>query len=165
VSGIFGTTTFSFVHALISLVGIGSGLIAMAGLLRGRRLDGWTSIFLVTTIATSVTGFGFPFARLLPSHIVGIISLIVLAIAVYARYARRLENGWRSTYVITAVVALYLNVFVLVVQLFAKVPSLKAMAPTQSEPPFLGAQSVVLGLFVVFGVIAVLRFRPDLNRL
>ena len=164
-SGIFGTTTFSFVHALISLVGIGSGLIAMAGLLRGRRLDGWTSIFLVTTTATSVTGFGFPFARLLPSHIVGIISLIVLAIAVYARYARRLENGWRSTYVITAVVALYLNVFVLVVQLFAKVPSLKAMAPTQSEPPFLGAQSVVLGLFVVFGVIAVLRFRPDLNRL
>ncbi len=164
-SGIFGTTTFSFVHALISLVGIGSGLVAMAGLLRGRRLDGWTSLFLVTTIATSVTGFGFPFARLLPSHIVGIISLIVLAIAVYARYARRLEKGWRSTYVITAVVALYLNVFVLVVQLFAKVPSLKAMAPTQSEPPFLGAQSVVLGLFVVFGVIAVLRFRPDLNRL
>jgi hypothetical protein len=162
-SGIFGTTTYSFVHALISLVGIGSGLVVLGGLLRGKRLDGWTNVFLLTTIATSVTGFGFPFTRVLPSHVVAVISLVVLALAVYARFARRLEHGWRTTYVISAVVALYLNVFVLVVQLFAKVPSLRAMAPTQSEPPFLVAQSAVLGLFVVLGIIAVRRFRPHLR--
>ena len=162
--GLFGTTTFSTVHAIISLVGIGSGLVVMAGLLRGARLAGWTSTFLVTTVATSVTGFGFPFTRLLPSHVVGIVSLIVLAVAVYARYVRHLEGRWRMTYVVSAVVALYLNVFVLVVQLFAKVPSLKAMAPTQSEPPFVGAQSAVLALFVALGVIAVRRFCPDNER-
>jgi hypothetical protein len=161
---IFGTTTFSFVHAMISLIGIGSGLIAMVGLLAGQRLDRWTGIFLSATIATSVTGFGFPFVRLLPSHVFAIISLIVLALAVYARYVRHMENGWRSTYVISAVVALYLNVFVLVVQLFAKLPSLTGLAPTQSEPPFLLAQSVVFGLFVALGVIAVLRFRLEAMR-
>ena len=157
---IFGTTTFSFVHVLLSLIGIGSGLVVVGGLLTRRRLDGWTAIFLVTTIATSVTGFGFPFVRLLPSHIVGGISLIVLAVAVFARYGRHLVKPWRSIYVIGAVTALYFNVFVLVVQLFLKLPSLNALAPTQSEPPFLIAQTAVLALFIAIGVAAVRRFHP-----
>ena len=158
---IFGMTTFTFVHVVISLLGIASGFVTMGGLLKGRRLDGWTAIFLATTIATSVTGFGFPFVRLLPSHVVGIISLVVLAVVVYARYARHMQKAWRWTYTIGAVLALYLNVFVLVVQLFQKVPSVKALAPTQSEPPFLIAQSIVLALFVALGIGAVLRFRPE----
>src|SRR5262245_16415804 len=127
--GILGTTTLSLVHALISLVGIGSGLVALAGWLAGSRLEGWSYLFLVTTLLTSVTGFFFPFTRLLPSHVVGVLSLIVLAVVVYARFARRLERGWRATFVSGSIVALYLNVFVLVVQLFAKVPALRAMAP------------------------------------
>lgn len=158
--GIFGTTTLSVVHALISLVGIAAGLVAMAGALAGRRLDGWTAAFLATTIATSATGYLFPVAGLLPSHIVGAISLAVLAVAVFARYVRRLAGGWRPTYVITAMTALYLNVFVLVVQLFGKVAPLRALAPTQSEPPFVGAQAAVLLLFVAFGFMATRRFRP-----
>jgi hypothetical protein len=157
---IFGTTTLSFVHVVISLVGIATGLVAMAGALNARRLDGWTAVFLATTILTSATGYLFPFTRLLPSHIVGAISLVVLAVAVFARYQRRLAGGWRSTYVITAMIALYLNVFVLVVQLFGKVPSLRALAPTQSEPPFAGAQAAALLLFIAFGFMAVRRFRP-----
>lgn len=157
---IFGTTTLSFVHVVISLVGIAAGLVAMAGALNARRLDGWTAVFLATTILTSATGYLFPFTRLLPSHIVGAISLVVLAVAVFARYQRRLEGGWRSTYVITAMIAFYLNVFVLVVQLFGKVPSLRALAPTQTEPPFAGAQAVTLLLFIAFGFMAVRRFRP-----
>src|SRR5439155_8179662 len=97
---------------LISLVGIGSGFVVIFGLLAGKRLDGWTALFLVTTVATSVTGFGFPFDHLLPSHKVGIISLAVLAVAILARYAFHLAGGWRRIYVISAVTALYLNVFV-----------------------------------------------------
>jgi hypothetical protein len=158
--GILGTTTLSVVHALISLVGIATGLVAMGGALGARRLDGWTAVFLATTIATSATGYLFPVAGLLPSHIVGAISLVVLAVAVYARYARRLQGGWRSTYVITAMIALYLNVFVLVVQLFGKVASLRALAPTQAEPPFAIAQAAVLLLFIAFGFAAVRKFRP-----
>jgi hypothetical protein len=104
-----------------------------------------------------VTGYGFPFLHLLPSHVVGAISLVVLAVAIYARYARHLAGGWRGTYVIGAVIALYLNVFVLVVQSFLKVPALHALAPTQSEPPFAVAQLVVLVLFLVLGTLAVRR--------
>src|ERR1700674_4811479 len=140
------TSTYTLVHVLISLVGIGSGLVVVFGLLAGKRLDGWTALFLVTTVATSVTGFGFPFDHLLPSHKVGIISLIVLAVAIPARYAFHLAGAWRWIYVVAAVIALYLNVFVLIVRSFEKVPSLKAMAPTQSEPPFLIAQLVVMAL-------------------
>ena len=158
--GILGTTTLSVVHALISLVGIATGLVAMAGALNARRLDGWTAVFLVTTIATSATGYLFPVTGVLPSHIVGAISLVVLAVAVFARYSRRLQGGWRSTYVITAMIALYFNVFVLVVQLFGKVPSLRALAPTQTEPPFAVAQVAVLLVFIAFGVVAVRKFRP-----
>jgi hypothetical protein len=157
---IFGMTTetFTLVHVLISLVGIGSGLIVAFGLVGGKRLDRWTTVFLATTVATSVTGFGFPFEHLLPSHKVGIISLIVLAVTILARYAFHLSGGWRRIYVIGAVIALYLNVFVAVVQAFQKVPALKAMAPTQSEPPFLIAQIAVLVLFVVLAIVSAKRF-------
>jgi hypothetical protein len=153
------TSTFTTVHVVISLVGIASGLVALFGLLRNRLLGGWNALFLATTVATSVTGFGFPFDHLLPSHKVGILSLVVLAVAIVALYAFRLAGAWRRVYVICAGVALYLNVFVLVVQLFLKVPALKAIAPTQKEPPFVIAQLVVLVLFAVLAVLAAKRFR------
>src|ERR1700674_144101 len=156
---ILGMTTFTFVHVVISLVGILSGLVVLFGLIAGKKLDGWTALFLVTTVATSVTGFMFPFHKLLPSHVVGVISLVVLAIAILARYNRHLAGGWRRTYVISTVIALYLNVFVLVVQLFEKVPALNAMAPTQSEPPFKITQVVVMAIFVVLGIFAAKGFR------
>jgi hypothetical protein len=152
-------STFTLVHVVISLIGIGSGLLVMYGLLTGKRLDGATAIFLASTVATSVTGFGFPYDHLLPSHKVGILSLLVLAVAIIARYIFHLAAGWRGIYVVCAAVALYLNVFVLVVQLFEKVPALRAMAPTQKEPPFLVAQLVVLVLFVALTIIATRRFR------
>jgi hypothetical protein len=156
---IFSLATFTLIHVVISLAGIGSGLVVAIGLLSAKRLDGWTAIFLATTVLTSVTGFGFPFEHLLPSHIVGGVSLLVLALAIYARYGRHLAGPWRRVYAIGAVVALYLNVFVLVVQLFRNVPALMELAPTQSEPPFAIAQLVVLALFVGLGVSAAIRFR------
>src|SRR5437879_12160188 len=127
---IWGLTasTLTLVHVLLSLIGIGAGLVVMVGLLTGRSLNGWTGLFLFTTVATSVTGFGFPFDHLLPSHKVGIISLVVLAVAILARYALHLTGAWRRIYVISAVAALYLNVFVAVVQAFLKVPALHALA-------------------------------------
>jgi hypothetical protein len=158
---IFGMTTYTFVHVVLSLIGIGSGLVAVIGLFASKRLEAWTAVFLTTTVATSVTGFGFPFVKFLPSHGVGIVSLIVLAIAILARYGKHLAGPWRWTYAAGAVVALYLNVFVLIVQLFRKVPALQAMAPTQSEPPFQVAQLAVLALFVVVGVPAVKRFHLE----
>ena len=151
--------TFTLLHVVVSLIGIGSGLIVLYGMLRGRRMDSGTALFLSTTLLTSLTGYGFPFHELLPSHIVGAISLVLLAAAIVARYVRHLVGGWRSTYVITAITALYLNVFVLVVQLFLKVPSLHALAPTQKEPPFLIVQLAVMALFVVLGIFAVKKFR------
>jgi hypothetical protein len=161
---ILGMTTFTFVHVVISLAGILSGLVVLFGLIAGKRLDGWTALFLITTVATSVTGFMFPFHKLLPSHVVGAISLVVLAIAILARYSRHLAGGWRRTYVISAVIALYLNVFVLIVQLFEKVPALNAMAPTQSELPFKITQVVVMALFVVLGIFAAKGFREQTVR-
>ena len=140
---IFGMTTFTFVHVVLSLIGIGSGLVVVFGLFTSKRLDGWTAVFLTATVATSVTGFGFPFVKFLPSHGVGIVSLIVLAIVILARYGKHLEGSWHWVYAAGAIVALYLNVFVLVVQLFRKVPALQAMAPTQSEPPFQVTQLAV----------------------
>ncbi len=148
----------TFVHVVLSLIGILSGLVVAYGFLAAKRFDGWTGVFLATTVLTSVTGFFFPFHKFLPSHAVGTISLIVLAIAAYARYGRKMAGGWRRTYVITAMVALYLNVFVLVAQLFMKVPALRALAPTQSEPPFVAAHVTVLLLFVVLSVLATIRF-------
>jgi hypothetical protein len=150
----FNLATYTAVHVVLSLVGIGSGLVVVLGLLTSKRLDAWTALFIRTTVATSVTGFGFPFDHLLTSHIVGAISLALLAVAIYARYQAHLEGVWRRTYIVCAVIALYLNVFVLVVQSFRRVPSLQALAPTQSEPPFLIAQGFVLVSFVVLGTFA-----------
>lgn len=129
-----------------------------AGLLAARRLDGWTGLFITTTVATSVTGFFFPFHKFLPSHGVGIASLVVLAVAIYARYARHLAGAWRWIYVVSAMIALYFNVFVLVIQLILKVPALKAAGPTQSEPPFAVTQGLVLALFVVLTILAARKF-------
>jgi len=160
---IFGmtTSTFTFVHVLLSLAGIGTGFIVVYGMLAGKRLDGWTAIFLATTVLTSLTGFLFPVEHLLPSHVVGIISLLVLAVAILARYALHLAGAWRWIYVVCAVLALYLNSFVAVVQSFLKIPALKALAPTQKEPPFLVAQLVVIAIFIVFGILAVKKFRLE----
>jgi hypothetical protein len=155
------TATYTLLHVVISLVGIGSGFVVMYGLLSGKRLDGWTALFLATTVATSVTGFGFPFDHLLPSHKVGMISLAVLAVAILARYPLHLAGAWRRIYVVCAAIALYLNVFVAVFQSFEKVPALKAMAPTQKEPPFLVAQLVVLAVFVLLTIFATIKFPPQ----
>src|SRR5579862_9811917 len=144
-----GLEIFTLFHVLLSLIVIGSGLVVAVWLTKSKLLAGWNAWFLVTTIATSVTGFLFPFHKLLPSHVLGIMSLMVLAIAVFALYGRRLVGGWRRTYAITAMIALYFNVFVLVAQLFQKVPTLKALAPTQSEAPFKVAQVIVLVAFVL----------------
>jgi hypothetical protein len=152
-------STFTLFHVVLSLLGIVSGLIVVYGLVSGKRLDNWTAFFLVTTVLTSLTGYLFPFTHLLPSHIVGALSLLVLAVAVVARYPRRLEGGWRRIYVICAMVALYLNCFVLVVQCFLKVPALHALAPKGNEPPFLIAQLVLLAAFVFLTIVAVKRFK------
>ncbi|HEY4978523.1 MAG TPA: hypothetical protein VII25_05095 [Candidatus Acidoferrum sp.] len=154
----------TFVHVLLSVAGILAGFVVMYGLLTAKRLDGWTATFLWTTVLTSVTGFFFPLHRLLPSHILGIISLVLLPIAIYARYSRQLAGGWRRIYVITAAMALYLNVFVLVVQLFQKVPPLKALAPTQTEGPFKASQLAVLAIFIVLTTLAAIRFRDEQMR-
>jgi hypothetical protein len=151
-------TILTLVHVVISLSGIASGFIVVFGLLTDRRLDGWTAFFLGTTVATSVTGFFFPVDHFMPSHAVGILSLLVLAVAIYARYARQLAGGWRKSDVITAVVAFYLNVFVGIVQAFEKIPALKDLAPTQSEPPFKVTQAVVLGIFIALAALSAIRF-------
>jgi hypothetical protein len=155
------TSTFTLVHVLISLVGIGSGLLVLYGMLRGKRFNGATALFLVTTVLTSLTGFLFPLERLLPSHILGLISLVVLAAAILARYALQMAGVWRSIYVVSAVLAFYLNVFVLVAQIFMKVPAAHALAPTGKEPPFLVTQLIVMAIFVILGIFAVKRFRTE----
>lgn len=154
-------STFTMVHVVISLIGIASGLVVMFGLLVARKLNRWSALFLISTIATSVTGFFFPFHGLTPAIVVGAISLVVLGVAIIARYVRRLAGAWRWIYVVTVMIALYLNVFVLIVQLFQKVPALKALAPTQSEPPFAVTQLVVLALFVVLTIMAAIKFRGE----
>lgn len=154
---------YTILHTLISFVAIFTGLIVLFGMLAGERLDGWTKWFLITTVLTSVTGFFFPFHGFTPAHGVGIMSLLVLAVAIFARYPRQLAGAWRWIYVVTAVIALYLNVFVGVVQAFLKVPALHVMAPTQTEPPFKLTQLVVLALFIVLGIVAAIRFRPALH--
>jgi hypothetical protein len=153
--------TFTLVHVVLSLIGIFAGLIVLFGMLGSRRLEGWTALFLATTVLTSATGFFFPFERLLPSHIFGIISLVVLAIAIPALYVYRLQRSWRWIYVAGAVMSLYLNVFVAVVQAFLKVPFLNALAPTQESPVFIVTQAIVLAIFVVLGIVAVRLFHPE----
>jgi len=152
---------FTKVHVVISLIGIASGLIVVFGMLAAQRFDRWTALFLLSTLATSVTGFLFPFHGVTPGIVVGIISVVVLAIAIFARYPQHLRGSWRWIYVVSALVALYLNVFVLIAQLFQKVPQLKALAPTQSEPPFAVTQLGVLVLFVLLGIVATIRFRVE----
>jgi hypothetical protein len=142
------------------LIGILSGLVVMFGLLSSTRLNGWTALFLLSTVATSVTGFFFPFHGFTPAIAVGIISLVLLGAAIFARYSRGLVGAWRWIYVVTAMISLYLNVFVLIVQLFQKVPALKALAPTQTEPPFAIAQLVTLVAFFALTIAAALKFRP-----
>ncbi len=154
-------STFTLVHVVISLAGIGTGFIVMFGLLAGKRLDGWTAIFLTTTALTSLTGFLFPVEHLLPSHVIGILSLVVLAIAIVARYPKQMAGAWRRVYIIMAAIALYFNVFVAIVQSFMKIPALKAIAPTQKEPPFVIAQCVALIFFIVLAVLATKRFRLE----
>jgi hypothetical protein len=154
-------SAFTLFHVLLSLVGIGSGFVVLYGLLHSKRLNRWTMLFLTTTVATSVTGFLFPVDHFMPSHGVGIVSLIVLAIGIPALYRFHLAGVWRRVYAISAVIALYLNVFVLVAQLFQKVPLLRAMAPTQSEPPFVAAQLVLLLLFAMLGFRAATNFRSE----
>lgn len=150
---------FTLVHILISLVGILSGLVVLGGWLAGREYARLTALFLVTTILTSATGFFFPLKGFTPAVGVGILSLILLAIAVFALYGRKLAGGWRKIYVITALTALYFNFFVLVAQMFQKVPALKELAPTQTEPPFGAAQVLVLVIFLVLGFGAVRGYR------
>jgi hypothetical protein len=161
---ILGTTTLTLVHVVLSLIGILSGFVVLGGLLSGKTLDAWTAVFILTTAATSLTGFLFPFYEFLPSHGVGIVSLLALVIAIVARYRRHLAGDWGRIYVVTAMIALYLDVFVLTVQAFQKVPALKAMAPTQSEPPFLATQIVLLALFGVLIISAAKRFSHKQTR-
>jgi hypothetical protein len=154
---------FTLFHVFLSLVGLGAGLVVLKGLLTSQPCDRWTKRFLVTTVATSVTGFLFPVHQFMPSHGVGILSLIVLTIAILARYRYQLAGGWRRTYVITALIGLYLNFFVLVAQLFMKVPPLHALAPTGSEPPFQIAQLVLLVLFIAMTIRAAVKFHPPVS--
>lgn len=156
--------TFTLLHVVISLVGIGSGVVVLYGLIASRRLDRWTLLFLVATALTSLTGFLFPDSHVTPGIVVGILSLIVLTAAFVGRYVFHLSGVWRPVYVVSACVALYFNCFVLVVQSFEKVPVLHAAAPTQKEPPFAVAQLLVLALFVAATFFAVKRFHPDSTR-
>src|SRR5206468_7545633 len=153
--------TFTFIHVVLSLIGIAAGIVVVIEMLGSKKSDAWATLFLVTTVLTSVTGFFFPRDQLLPSHIVGIISLIVLAVAIAALRVYRLAGRWRGIYVVTATIALYLNVFVAVVQGFLKIPFLTALAPTQHEPPFAIVQGLVLLLFIGVCVFAFRSFRPQ----
>jgi hypothetical protein len=155
-------STFVTVHVIISLIAIVSGIIVMFGLLTSKRRRGLTAIFLFFTILTSASGFLFPFEKLLPSHMIGILSLVLLAIACVALYGMKLSGPWRSIYVVTAMTSLYLNIFVLIIQAFLKVPPLHALAPSvpPSEPPFAILQGIVLVFFVIVIIGAVRRFRP-----
>lgn len=159
---VFGMSlsAFTTLHTVLSLIGIAAGFVAIIVMLRGRFSKGWTWLFLFTTIMTSVTGYGFPADRVLPSHIVGAISLIALALALYALLGTRLRGGWRAVYVVTALIALYLNCFVGVVQAFQKLPPLHALAPTGAETPFVIAQLVTLAIFIALGFLMLRRFHP-----
>ena len=162
--GIFDLSTYTVLHVIISLIGIVSGLVVLKGMLASQRLEGWTAVFLATTALTSLTGFGFPFDHVLPSHVVGILTLAALLVAILAYYLFRLAGAWRWLYVVSAIVALWFNVFVLVAQAFNKIAALNALAPMQSEPPFLIAQTVVLVVFIVLAIVAVRKFHPPAAR-
>lgn len=161
---IFSLTTFTLIHVVLSLVGIVAGLVVAGGLAAGRRLNGWPGVFLVTTALTSITGFGFPFTGFLPSHAVGIVSLVVLAVVIMAQYVKHCDGAWARIYGGGVVLATYLNCFVLVTQLFRRLPALIVAAPHQSEPPFAVTQVIVLALFVWLGVAADRGLRTALIR-
>ena len=154
-------TTLTLVHTIISIVAITAGLVVVGGLIAGARIDGWTGIFLVTTALTSITGFFFPFARLAASQWIGIISLVVLPFVLAARYWKQMVGAWRGIYVVGTVLVLYLNFFVLMVQLFRRIPALIVAAPKQTEPPFVLSQLLVMALFAWLGIAAFRRFRPE----
>jgi hypothetical protein len=158
---IMDITTITLGHTVISIVAIAAGLVVVGGLIAGVRIDGWTGIFLVTSALTSITGFFFPFTRLLASHWIGIISLVILPFVIAARYWKHLRGGWRGTYVVGTVLVLYLNFFILLVQLFRRIPALLVAAPKQTEPPFVLTQLLVLALFAWLGFAAFRRFRPQ----
>ena len=151
---------FTLLHVIITLVAIGSGLMVVGGMFASHKLPGTTALFLFTTALTSLTGFLFPIHGFTPALGVGIVACVILAVALFALYKERLVGAWRWIYVVTAIISLYLNVFVLVAQSFMKVSALNAFAPTQSEPPFAITQAVVLIVFILIGVIAVVKFRP-----
>jgi len=155
---------FTLLHVVISLIAIASGFVVVLAMLRANPSPGWIALFLLTTALTTVTGFLFPITTFTPALGVGMLSSVILIVALYALYAKKFDGAWRWIYVVTAISAFYLNAFVLVVQAFLKVPGLNALAPNGSEPPFLIAQALVLGAFVVVGVLAVMRFRPLLGR-
>jgi hypothetical protein len=154
------TASFTLFHVILSLIGIAAGMVVVFGMLAGRRLDGWTALFLATTVLTSVTGFMFHSAHFGPPHVVGLLSLLLLVLAILARYSYHMAGSWRWIYVVTAVISLYLNVFVGVVQAFQKLPLLQPLAPTGTEPPFAVAQGLVLLAFAVLAVLALKRFYP-----
>jgi hypothetical protein len=153
--------TFTKLHVIISIIGIISGLVVVWGMLDSRKLAGWTAVFLAFTVLTSITGFPIPPFGFDPPRAIGIISLVLLAGAILGYYVFRLRGAWRWIYAVTAVLSLYLNVFVFVVQAFQKIAFLQHLAPTQSEPPFVVAQAIVLALFVGLGFLSVRRFYPD----
>src|SRR6266545_2162867 len=152
---------YTIIHTLISLIAIFTGIVVVFGMLAGAQLNGWTKWFLITAVATTVTGFFFPFHRFTPAIGLGIISLPFLALTIYARYSKRLGGAWRWIYAIGAVICLYFNLFVLVVQAFEKVPALHTMAPTQTESPFKLTQLIVLATFILLGIVVVIRFHPE----
>ena len=152
---------YTVIHTLISLIAIFTGLIVVFGMIGGKRLDGWTKWFLITAVLTTATGFFFPFHGFTPAIGLGIISLPFLALTIFARCSKQLAGAWRWIYVIGAVICLYFNLFVLVVQSFEKVPALHAIAPTQTESPFKLTQLAVLIVSILLGIVAVVRFRPE----
>ena len=152
---------YTIIHVVISLIAIFTGFVVLFGILSGNRLDSWTKWFLIAAVATTLTGFFFPFHGFTPAVKLGVISTIVLAVTILARYPKRLTGAWRWIYAVGAVASLYFNVFVAIVQAFQKLPALKAVAPTQTEPPFAITQLVVLGVFVLLTIIAAIRFRPE----
>ncbi|MEA2840442.1 MAG: hypothetical protein QOF41_1772 [Methylobacteriaceae bacterium] len=155
--------TFTLLHVVISLIAIVTGFVVVIGMIDGKRLPGWTALFLLTTVLTSLTGFLFPFGGVTPGVVVGILSSVLLVVALFALYIRHLTHGWRWIYALTAIAALYLNVFVSIVQAFQKIPVIRALAPTQSEPPFLIAQGLALAIVTLLGILAVMRFRPGMR--
>jgi len=159
---ILGMSTFTFIHTVLSVIGLVAGLVVTFGLLASKELAGWAALYFVTAIATSATGFGFA-GDFQPSHVVALISLVLLGLAVLARYVFHYAGAWRWIYAVSLVLSVYFLVFVGIVQAFKKVPALSAIAPTQSEPPFTYAQIVALVVFVVLAIAAAIKFRPPAN--